>query len=80
MIPSYEDGRRPRPRAVARRMASILELVSRGPNGSRGRGATYRIKAPASIESIGRDDVNDVAIGSDEKWLLEQVERMTKGR
>ena len=81
MVPPYPDGKRPRSRTVARRLASILELVSKGPNGSRGHGATYRVTAPPSIGgSIGRQDVVDVVIGSDAKWLLEQVERMTKGK
>ena len=80
MVPLYPGGTRPRTRTVARRMAPILELVERGPNGSRGRGATYRIKAPVIVESAGRNDINDVVIGSDEKWLLEQIERMTKGK
>ncbi len=81
MLPAYPDGGRPRTRTAARRMSSILELVSRGPNGSRGNGATYRIVAPMiASEPIGRDDVPDVVIGSDNRWLLEQVERMTKGK
>ena len=37
-LPCYPDGRRPRPRAAARRLRHVLELVSRGPNGSRGKG------------------------------------------
>lgn len=80
MLPTYRDGTRPRGRSVARRLAPILELVSRGPNGSRGRGATYRIRPPPSAEVVGRIDVDDVAICSDEEWLLEQVERMTAAK
>lgn len=80
-VSSYPDGRSVRPRTASRRLAPILELVERGPNGSRGRGATYRIRAlPAQADPPERDDVADVVIGSDHQWLLEQVERMTKGK
>lgn len=80
MVLSYPDGRRPRARTVARRLAPILELVERGPNGSKGRGASYRVlDLPPTREPIGRDDVVDTEISSDMKWLLEQVERMTGG-
>jgi len=59
-------------------MRPILELVTRGPNGSRGRGATYRITPLVPhVESEARQDTDDVGIRSDPDWLLEQVERMT---
>lgn len=69
MVPCYPDGRRPRPRATARRLAHILELVERGPNGSRGKGATYRLKRPppAAPEHTLIDD----------EWLRQSVERIT---
>ena len=81
-IASYPDGRRVRSRTVSRRLSHILELVERGPNGSRGRGATYRIlPSPGGvIPPPERGDVTDVVIGSDKDWLLAQVERMTKGK
>lgn len=79
MVPRYESGGRPRPRAVAKRLSPILELIERGPNGSRGRGATYRIvdRRVESTAGPARTDVEDVVIGSDTDWLLAQVERMT---
>jgi hypothetical protein len=80
IVPPYPDGRRPRPQAVARRLRCILELVSRGPNGSRSRGATYRILPILTPAPMPREDVGDVVIRSDHRWLLEQVERMTKGK
>jgi hypothetical protein len=80
LVPSYPDGRRPRPMAVARRMRCILELASRGPNGSRSRGARYRILAIPTPTPVAREDVEDIVIRSDRKWLLEQIERMTKGK
>lgn len=61
MVPDYPDGRRPRPRTVARRLSPILTLVSRGPNGSLGRGATYRV---VPSREVGPDD-----IPSDDEWL-----------
>ncbi len=68
-LPCYPDGRRPRPRAAARRLAPILELVSRGPNGSLGKGASYRIVEP---------DVDDIVEHGwiDEEWIAEGIERM----
>jgi hypothetical protein len=81
MVSAYPDGRRVRPRTVSRRLAPILELIERGPNGSRGRGATYRIRPlPTQGEPSERTDVPDDVIGSDHQWLLEQVERMTGGK
>lgn len=81
MVPSYPDGRRPRARAVAHRMAPMLELVSRGPNGSLSRGAVYRVVSPPPVpDPVGRQDVDDVVIGCDDDWILEQIERMTKGK
>lgn len=68
MVPCYPDGRQVRPRAVARRLAGILELVSRGPNGSLGRGAVYRIIRP-------RVPTPEHALVDDE-WLRLSVERM----
>lgn len=76
LIPSYPDGRRARPRTVARRLRSVLELVERGPNGSLGRGATYRVLtptvAPSSIQS-------DSVVQADDEWLAKSVEKMTDG-
>lgn len=72
MVPPYPDGRRARPRTVARRLARILQLISRGPNGSLGRGAVYRI-------------VPNVAVGpetveTDDEWLAEAAARVNKMR
>lgn len=68
IVPDYPDGRRPRPRTVARRLAPVLTLIERGPNGSLGRGATYRI-VPG--RSVGPDD-----IPSDDEWLLQAADRV----
>ena len=67
-VPDYPNGRRPRARTVARRLAPILTLVSRGPNGSLGRGAVYRI-IPG--REVGPED-----IPTDDEWLLEAAARM----
>lgn len=72
MVPSYPDGRRPRPRTVIRRMTAVLEIVSRGPNGSLGRGSVWRV---IPNREVGPDD-----IPSDDEWLLASAERMTKVR
>ncbi len=77
IVPGYPDGRRPRPRTVARRLMHVLELVQRGPGGSLGRGATYRILSPLPDRA---PDGGEAPIATDRKWLLEQVERMTGGR
>lgn len=71
-VPSYPDGRRPRPRAVARRLRPVLELVERGPNGSRGKGATYRILTPRTEEP------SEDAVVADLDWLEAAARRMTK--
>jgi hypothetical protein len=87
-LPSYEDGRRPRPRAAARRLLArgAVELVLRGPNDSLGRGATYRVVEPivqAAAVSPPPDwrpttDAPDDELRPDMDWLEAAVERMTK--
>ncbi len=78
MIPDYPDGGRCRPRAAARRLSAILELVERGPNGSRGKGATYRIVLPlAKPAPAGRDDIAPDEIPIATSWLDNAIERMT---
>lgn len=74
MIPDYPDGRRPRQRTVARRMLELgaIQLLERGPNGSLGKGATYRIlpeqpPAPAAGPVVENED-----------YLAKAVERMTR--
>lgn len=74
-IPCYPDGRRPRTRTVARRLRSILELVSAGPNGSRSVGATYRVMAYVPPPSY----VSDEGMAIDEDWLAAAADRMTGG-
>jgi hypothetical protein len=73
-LPAYPDGRRPRARAAARRLRPILELVERGPNGSLGRGATYR------IVPVTAPQPSEEAVSADLDWLEEAAARMTKGR
>jgi len=78
-VPCYPDGRRPRARAAARRLRPILELVERGPNGSLGRGATYRITAAAPPHPDGvRTDIEDQGIAPADDWLADAVRRMTR--
>jgi hypothetical protein len=81
MVPRYPDGNRARAHTVVRRLSPALELVSRGPNGSRARGATYRVILPPGPVGVPlvRADVPDTGITSDLEWLLQQVERMTGG-
>lgn len=76
-VPSYPDGRRPRTRTAARRLRSVLELVERGPNGSLGRGAVYRIVSSAPLPRAGRDDIEDEGIAPATDWLADAVRRMT---
>lgn len=78
LVPPYPDGRRPRARAAARRLRSILELVERGPNGSLGRGAKYRIAVSAPPRpAAGREDIEDEGIAPADDWLEDAVRRMT---
>lgn len=79
LVPDYPDGGRPRSRAVARRLRPIIELLDRGPNGSRGRGATYRIVANVRALPVGSPDVEEDAVRPDLDWLLGAVDRMTEG-
>lgn len=69
-LPCYPDGRRPRPRAAARRLRPILEVVARGPNGSLGKGAVYRVVRPA--EGLIPPEHNLI----DDAWLQESVARI----
>ena len=79
MISRYPTGGAVRPRTVARRLRQILELVERGPNGSLGKGATYKIvNLPAPLESIARSDTIDDEIKCDNDWLEQSIERMTR--
>lgn len=67
-LPCYPDGRRPRPRAAARRLRHVLQLVERGPNGSLGRGARYTVLPPP------REAPEHLLI--DDDWLLQSVARI----
>ena len=80
MVPSYEGGGRPRARTVARRLRPILELVSRGPNGSLGRGATYTVRVPVADPGpeTTRPDIPIDEIAPATDWLEQAVRRMTK--
>jgi hypothetical protein len=80
-VVKYEGGASPRGRTVARRLKPILELLERGPNGSLGIGAIYRIKSREVAEiSSGRSDIDDNEISVASDWLQESIERMTKGK
>lgn len=78
-IPCYPGGGRPRGRTVARRLHRVLELMERGPNGSLGRGATYRIVGHIRALPAGRQDVRDETVEPADAWLLDAVKRMTTG-
>lgn len=69
MLPCYPDGRRPRPRAAARRLKAVLKLVSRGPNGSLGKGAVYKVVKPQEQPAVEHPLI-------DEEWLRQSVERI----
>jgi len=77
MLPDYPDGRRPRARAAARRLRRVLELVERGPNGSLGRGASYRLRPPPE-RPLRVPDTSDEAIEPATDWLEDAVRRMTR--
>lgn len=72
-VPDYPDGRRPRPRAVSRRLSHILELVERGPNGSRSRGARYRI-LDLEVSDVIPDD--DAPKDENDDYLAAHIRRM----
>lgn len=76
MIPDYPTGTRPRTRTIARRLEEYgaIELVERGPNGSKGKGARYRI-LPERPPTPAAEPVIDNA-----DYLEDAVERMTKGK
>lgn len=77
MIPDYPTGTRPRNRTIARRLEEYgaIELVERGPNGSKGKGARYRILPEKMTPAPAADPVID-NVG----YLEDAVERMTKGK
>ncbi len=76
IVSAYPGGNKPRGRTVARRLAPILTLISRGPKGSLGIGATYTIKnidaEPASEITAEFD-----ALAPDDEWLKQSVKKMT---
>lgn len=76
-IQSYPDGRRPKPRTVARRLLEYgaIELVERGPNGSLGNGAKYKILPERSLPPA-----MDSEMIENSDYLEKAVERMTKGK
>jgi hypothetical protein len=75
MIPSYPDGRKARPRTVARRLATCLSLVERGPNGSKSRGARYLVLQEPRRPSMQE---GDEPVRVDEDWLNDAVDKMTR--
>lgn len=76
-LPKYPDGRSIRPRTAARRLLEYgaIELVERGPNGSKGKGAKYKIlpERPLTPEM-------DSELIQNSDYLEQAVERMTKGK
>jgi hypothetical protein len=77
-LPRYPDGRRIRPRTAARRLLEYgaIELVERGPNGSLGRGAKYKILPERPSPPAG--DVEPMPDNAE--FLEDAVERMTRGK
>jgi hypothetical protein len=80
MVPTYPDGRRARPRAVVRRLRSILEVVQRGPNGSLSRGSVFRILPPQQEQACIPPPEDEDTVQTDQDWLLSSIERMTGGK
>lgn len=76
MLPPYPNGARPKARTAMRRLtdAGALELVERGPNGSLGRGARYRILPERPPTPAGEPVIDNAG------YLEDAVERMTKGK
>ena len=72
-LPCYPNGRRPKARTAARRLAPILELVERGSNGSLAR-ATYRIVRPPDAREAPADPFVD------EEWLEQAIQRTMRGK
>lgn len=74
MCPMYPDGRTVRPRAAARRLLEMnaIELIERGPNGSLGRGAKYKVLPEPSLAPAGDPVVENA------DYLEKAVERMTR--
>lgn len=72
LMPDYPNGARPRAHAVSRRLRRFMEIVHRGPNGSRSRGARYLI-----VGCKPKPKIED-AINRDDDWILKSVEKMTK--
>lgn len=75
MVPVYPDGRVPRPRTVARRLTELcaIELVERGPNGSKGIGAKYKILPEPTLPPAMESEMID-----NKDFLEQAVERMTR--
>lgn len=80
----YPDGRRPRGRTLPRRLVRILELVSRGPNRSLGKGAVYRVKPMPAPRSLDRTDLPTLDVTAEmdldeplrQMWLEQQIKKM----
>ncbi len=75
LIPQDPNKPKTMRRAVVRRLAPMLELVSRGPNGSRSIGAIYRIVRPPTKPPSSADE-----IGTDDDFLAHAAARMTGGK
>lgn len=76
LVPKYPDGRSVRPRAASRRLKPILELISRGPNGSLGKGATYKIIGkPVKVE-VKMNSAETNVILSDDEYIQASIARI----
>lgn len=79
LIPLYPDGRKVRPRTIPRRLKKILELVSRGPNRSLGRGSFFKIKEKSFIENDllnSKEQYDKIQLDVD--FINKAIDRMTK--
>lgn len=72
-LPRYPDGRKIRSRTAARRLIEYgaMVLVERGPNGSLGKGAKYKILPEPSLAPAAEPVVENA------DYLAKAVERMT---
>lgn len=70
LVPNYPNGFRPKIRTASRRLKKILELLERGPNGSRSVQAVYKILP------MRKQIVAEEPIMHDEEWIKSAINAM----